>query len=310
MTDLLIIGGSDAGISAALRAKAIEPNIRPTLVVADRYPNFSICGLPFFLSGEVKRWQDLSHRSVKELEQKGINLLLAHQATSIHPNERFASVEDSQGRILQLNYDKLIVATGAQPMVPPIQGIEQAGVFTLRWMDDSLAFNTYLDEHAPERIAIIGGGYVGLEMADAMTLRGLEVTLIESGEGILTTFDHDLGFHIQRFLKDNRVDVRTHLEVQSIERKGVNLQLNGNNGFSHATDMVLVATGSRPQSTLAQACGIKTGVHNAICVTRKMETSLPGIYAAGDCTETWHRLLATGTYLPLGSTPCHIWMLR
>lgn len=302
MTDLLIVGGSDAGISAALRAKEIDPAICPTVVVADRYPNFSICGLPFFLSGEVKRWQDLAHRTQNDIEQQGINLLLAHHATAINPEERFVSVEDTRGRILQLNYDKLIIATGAEPTLPSIQGLNQTGVFTLRWMDDCLALNTYIETHTPKQMVIIGAGYIGMEMADAMAVRGLEVTLVEAADSVLTTLDQDLGGVVQNELEDNNIRVHTGIHVHTVTRQGSVLLVSGSDGFRKRVDMVLVATGSRPQTALAKSCGIKTGLNDAIRVTRKMETSLAHIFAAGDCVETWHRLLATGTYLPLGST--------
>jgi NADPH-dependent 2,4-dienoyl-CoA reductase/sulfur reductase-like enzyme len=302
MTDLLIIGGSDAGISAALRAKEIDPTIRPTVLVADRYPNFSICGLPFFLSGEVNRWQDLAHRTLNDIQQQGINLLLAHQATAIHPDERFVSVKDAQNRMLQLNYDKLIIATGAAATAPPIQGLDQPGVFMLRWMNDGLAINTYLDEFAPKKIVIIGAGYIGMEMADAMTLRGLKVTVVEAADCVLTTLDKELGTLVQQTLETCHVQVHTGIQVGAIVRQGAALLVSAPNGFATTADMVLVVTGSRPQTALAESCGIQIGLHDAICVTRKMETSLPHIFAAGDCAETWHRLLATAAYLPLGTT--------
>lgn len=302
MTDLIIIGGSDAAISAALRAKEIDPAIRPTMVVADRYPNFSICGLPFFLSGEVQQWQDLAHRTQSEIERHGINLLLAHKATVIHPEERFISVEDRQGRILQLNYDELIIATGARSAPPPIQGLDQPGVFMLRWMDDSLAMNTFLEEYAPRNIIIIGAGYIGLEMADAMTLRGLQVTLLEAAPNVLTTIDADMGEMVRTTLEKRDIRVHTGIQIRTIIRQGATLQVSDNHGFKQTADMVLVATGCRPETELAKACHIQTGIADAIRVTRTMQTSQANIFAAGDCVETWHKLLAANTYLPLGTT--------
>ncbi|MEM7760202.1 MAG: FAD-dependent oxidoreductase, partial [Cyanobacteria bacterium P01_A01_bin.40] len=177
MTQLLIIGGSDAGISAALKAKELAPETQVTIILADAYPNFSICGLPFFLSGEVADWKNLAHRSRAEITQLGITLLTNQTATSINPSERTVTTVNSEGKIHQLNYDKLVIATGATSSQPKIAGLDHPGVYFLRWMGDSFAVHQHLTQLNPQSALIIGGGYIGMEMADALTLRGLKVTV-------------------------------------------------------------------------------------------------------------------------------------
>ncbi|MEI2577364.1 FAD-dependent oxidoreductase [Scytonema sp. PRP1] len=302
MTHLLIIGGSDAGISAALRAKELDSKVDVTVVVADSFPNYSICGIPFYLSGEVPDWRNLAHRTAEEITQTGINLLLNHTAQTVYPAKKSVEIVDQQGQVQWLTYDKLIVATGAVPVKPAIEGLELPGVFLLHSMEDTFAVHQHLTNHAPQSVVIVGGGYIGLEMADALTHRGIAVTLVEHSATVMKTVDPSLGQVIGEELRRHNVEVINRVEIETIEQKGTQLIVSGTGGFHKTTDMVLVAVGVRPLTDLAPEAGLKTGQRGAIQVNRKMETNVPDIYAAGDCVETWHRLLNEYTYLPLGTT--------
>jgi len=186
---LVVIGGSDAGISASLRAKELSPPTEVTLILADRYPNFSICGLPFYLSGEVSDWKTLAHRTADEIEEKGIRLFPDHRVTAIIPDRKHVLATDGEGRSKTFSYDRLVIGTGRLSLVPNLPGIDLPGVFFLRWMADSFAFQEYLTSRRPTSIVIIGAGYIGMEMADAMTRRGLSVSVVEFLPSVLTTFD-------------------------------------------------------------------------------------------------------------------------
>ncbi|MBU0768036.1 MAG: FAD-dependent oxidoreductase [Proteobacteria bacterium] len=302
MKKFLIIGGSDAGISAALRARELAPNWEVTMVLADRYPNFSICGLPFYLSGEVTDWRNLAHRTLAEIEHQEICVLAEHMAEKIDPAAKTILVKGPTGHPTALQYDKLMMGTGAISLRPPIRGLDLPGVFFLRWMNDSFLFKKYLDTQKPKSITIIGAGYIGMEMADAMRLLGLMVNVVEYFPEVLMTLDPPLGNLVRSELERQGVNVFTGIAVTEIESKHQTLLIKGRNGFEISSDMVLVATGCRPQTTLAQAAGITLGVKDAIHVNRKMETGHPDIYAAGDCAETYHCLLDKNMYLPLGTT--------
>jgi NADPH-dependent 2,4-dienoyl-CoA reductase/sulfur reductase-like enzyme len=189
MQHIVTIGGSDAGISAALRAKEVDPLVRVSVVVADQYPNYSICGLPFFLSGEVKDWRTLAHRSAIDIENEGIQLLLAHTATAIDTSKKQVKAVDNGGNTKVLHYDRLILATGAASIRPDIEGMQLPAVFTLRWMDDSFAMQDYISNRNPKSAIIIGAGYIGMEMADALTYRGLKTNVVEYFDSVLTTVD-------------------------------------------------------------------------------------------------------------------------
>jgi len=169
-------------------------------------------------------------------------------------------------------------------------------------MQDSFAVHEYLDTHAPASAVIVGGGYIGMEMADAFVRLGLAVTVVEHGASVLKTVDESLGKQVLAELRHHGVEVATGIAVERIAQAGTQLRVMGSEGFSVTADLVLVAVSVRPQTELAEAAGIATGERQAIRVTRAMETTVPDIYAAGDCVETWHRLLNAPTYLPLGTT--------
>ncbi|MCK8604269.1 FAD-dependent oxidoreductase [Desulfoferrobacter suflitae] len=302
MPNLLIIGGSDAGISAALRARELDPTIEITVAVADRYPNFSICGLPFYLSGEVSNWRTLAHRSIKEIERAGIHLLLDHSATSIDVERKEVRSTSREDGVHRLAYDRLIIGTGAEPIRPQIDGIDQQGVFLLRWMDDAFALHEFMAAKQPQSAVVVGGGYIGMEMADALTYRGLKVTVVEYAASVLSNFDREFGERTRRELESHGVTVATGVAVGEIERRGHRLVVLGSNDFSVEADLVLVAVGARPRSELARSAGIETGINGAIKVDRFMRTNTNDIFAAGDCVETWHRVMDRYAYLPLGTT--------
>ena len=169
MTNLVIIGGSDAGTSAALRARELNASAEVTIVLADRFPNYSVCGLPFYLSGEVPDWHWLAHRTAEDITREGIHLLLDHTAQTIDPANHLVTVANRGGQARELGYDRLVIATGAVPVRPPIAGLDLPGVYLLRSMEDSFAVHACLETHAPRSAVIVGGGYLGTEMADAFT---------------------------------------------------------------------------------------------------------------------------------------------
>ena len=309
---LVAIGGSDAGISAALRARELDPATEVTVVVADAYPNFSICGIPYYLSGEVQRWQALAHRTMADLEATGMRLRLDTTARRIDVAARKLLVTAADGSEDLIGYDQLVIGTGAVPVRPPIRGLDNLGpddgVHLLHTMGDTFAVMRTLTEAAPARAVIVGAGYVGLEMADALVTRGLQVTQIEQLPEVLATVDPQLGALVRHQLTGNGVDVLTGTTVQAITRHHtepgqlqVEAVTTGGEPVTRAADLVLVVAGVRPDTSLAAGAGATLGAKGAILVDRGMRTGLPGVFAAGDCVITHHRLSGE-TYLPLGTT--------
>lgn len=197
---IVAVGGSDAGISAALRARELDPTTDVTVVVADAYPNFSICGIPYYVSGEVTHWTNLAHRSAADLAAAGMRVLTDTRATAINVEAHTLDILDPTGAPQQLPYDTLIVGTGAISTRPPIAGLSGPdalgpadGVHLLHSMGDTFAVMDSLQQRNPTTAVIVGAGYIGLEMAEALTSRGIRVTQIEALPEVLPTVDPQLG---------------------------------------------------------------------------------------------------------------------
>jgi NADPH-dependent 2,4-dienoyl-CoA reductase/sulfur reductase-like enzyme len=271
-------------------------------MAADAYPNYSICGLPYFLSGEVKDWHALAHRTREEIVAHGVTLLLGHEATRLDLARRLVYVRDRAGSDHHLIYDQLVIATGATPRRPAIEGLDQEGVFFLHSMESSFAFQRFLAAKRPRRVAIVGGGYIGLEMAEALTHRGRRVTLLQRGASVLSTVDASLGARVRATLERHHVTVASDTPVSAIERRGRRFRVHSGATTLPEVDSMLVATGVEPDTSLGHDAGLPLGEHGAIVVGERMATMRPGVYAAGDCVVTHHRLLPEPTYLPLGTT--------
>jgi NADPH-dependent 2,4-dienoyl-CoA reductase/sulfur reductase-like enzyme len=309
---MIAIGGSDAGISAALRAREIDPGAEVTVVVADAYPNFSICGIPYYVSGEVPHWGNLAHRTIADLEAAGIALRLDTTARRIDVAGRKLLLTGPEGAENVVAWDQLVIGTGAVPARPPITGLDALGpadgVHLLHSMDDTFAVMRTLQDTSPKSAVIVGAGYIGLEMAEALAARGLAVTQVEQLPEVLPTVDPQLGALVRAQLEAHGVTVLSGTLVRQISRAGAGeparLRVDAIAGGEPVTlhaGLVLVVTGVRPETSLAAGAGAALGARGAISVDTAMRTALPGVYAAGDCAITHHRLLGE-TYLPLGTT--------
>ena len=205
----------------------------------------------------------------------------------------------------RFRYDRLVIATGAKPVRPELPGSKCEGVFLLHTMDDSFAVHRFLTERNPRTAVLVGAGYIGLEMADALTQRGLDVTLLCRAETVLPTVDPALGRLVQEELKRHGVRVLTGVSAAEINQAAIGhtsrLSIVDSARVQHAADLVILAVGARPDSELAEQAGAKIGAQDAIVVTRQMRTNLPDVFAAGDCVETYHRLLDAPTYISLGT---------
>lgn len=201
-----------------------------------------------------------------------------------------------------MNFQKLVIATGAKSVLPPVDGIRLPGVFFLRWMDEARAINAYIENHRVKSVLLVGGGYINMELADGLSKRGLDVTLIERNPTVLKTIDAELGLLLQRELEAHGVSVLTKQRAKSISQDASRLIVELESGKSIQTELVIVATGARPETDLAKSAGIDLGEGNAIRINQRMETNGDDIYAAGDCAETFHRIIERSTYLPLRST--------
>ncbi|WP_409329502.1 FAD-dependent oxidoreductase [Trujillonella humicola] len=317
---LVVVGGSDAGISAALRARELDPDTDVTVVVADGYPNFSVCGIPYYVSGEVGHWSNLAHRTAADLKATGMRLRLNTRATAIDVDGHRLAVRDTDGGTETLSYDRLVVGTGAQPVRPPIEGLTgpqalgpEDGVHLLHTMDDTFALTRTLERTGARSALIVGAGYVGLEMAEALTTRGLTVHQVEMLPEVLATVDPELGALVRAELTGHGVQLDAGVVAHRIgpapEGAAGRLRVEGHpvdaegNGSARSwdVDLVLITVSVQPDTELLLGAGAATGARGAVTVDEGMATGLPDVWAAGDCVVTHHRLAGV-TYLPLGTT--------
>jgi NADPH-dependent 2,4-dienoyl-CoA reductase/sulfur reductase-like enzyme/rhodanese-related sulfurtransferase len=254
----------------------------------------------YYIGGEVENADGLTPRDSAFFKSKyNVDILTRHEVLSIDPGKKVLEVKDlTTGEVFSDSYDKLVIATGTQAFVPPIKGADGRHVFTLRNIGDMNRIKTYIDGNSPKRAAIIGTGFIGLEVCENLKKLGLEVTLLEKLPQVTPGLDSDMAVYVQDHIEKNSVPVLTGVSITEITESGVILS----DGKEIPADLVLISAGVRPNTALAKAAEIELGVSGAIRVNTKMQTSQPDIYACGDCIEQFHAVTGKPVYRPLGST--------
>ncbi len=301
---LVIIGGVAAGMSAAARARRLDPELEIVAYERSGYVSYGSCGLPYLISGVVPEVSRLVARTPEQFAREGIETHTHHEVVAIDAAQQTVKVRDlDQGREFLVRYDRLVIATGGSPVRPPMEGLDLEGVFALRTLEDGAAINQFIADRGPRRAVIIGGGYIGVEVAEAFVQRNLETTLLNRPPQVLGNFDPDIAQMMQDELERNGVTVSVDDTAQGIEGDGQGRvrAVVSQRGRYHA-DLVLIGAGVRAESQLAKEAGVELGVKGAIAVDQGMRTSVPHVYSAGDCAETFHVLLNGPSYVPLGST--------
>jgi len=300
-TRIVIVGGDAAGMSAASKARRTNPDATVTVLEKGDFVSYAACGLPYWIEGIVAEANKLIARTPEEHRNAGIDLRTRHEAVAIDTRARTVTVRTPDGTET-LTYDKLILATGARPKRPPFLTDALDGVFTLRSIPDAARIQEYLMRFRVERAVVVGGGYIGVEMSEALTMRGVRVTLLEHGSQILKFFDADFAERIAAYMSEMGVEIRTGATVSrlvgSSRVEGVELV----DGSVLPAEIVIVGAGVTPNSELASRAGIATGASGAIVVDSFQRTSAFHVYAAGDCAEARHLVLDRNVYVPLGTT--------
>ena len=302
----LIVGGNAAGMTAASRAKRLAPSLDVTVIEASQHISYSICGLPYWLGGRVPRFEDLVYFTPESLQnERGIAARLQTRALEILPSQRSVVVEDlRRGSKEVLKYDKLLIATGYKPTLLDVEGADADGIFTVSRIDDGAAIAEWLDSGRVNQAVLIGAGYVGLEMAEALRERGLGVSVVEQSSGIFPAIDPDMALLLQAELETQGVRVLTGRTVERIVTRSdgsvQGVELAGSKHFLPA-DIVLMDVGVEPRVDLVRGTDIQLGGSGAIAVSERMETSVSAIYAAGNCAETVHLVTGRPIFDPLGT---------
>ncbi len=316
---MVIVGGVAAGTKAASRARRVDPELQITIYQEEPEPSISECGLPYLLSGVVDGREDLVARTPEEFAEKGVEVRVRHRVERIDPERKRLSVRDLRSdESFGDGYDRLIIATGARAVLPHIPGADLDGVFKLRFLTDSDEILEYISDHSPRKAAVVGGGYIGLEVAENLCRLGMEVSLVEAAERVALAYGPEVAERVESHLEENGVHVYTGAEVEEFVgngrvrgvRFGGEVRVATENIEPDATltsdeleaDLVVVGVGIKPCVELAEEAGLKIGTTGAIRVDKRMKTNVPDVWAAGDCVETVNLVSGEPVWIPLGDT--------
>ncbi len=298
----LIVGGDAAGMSAASKAKRDDPELEVVVFEQGRWVSYGACGLPYYVKDDIRDIEDLVALTPEEfIEERDIDLRLESRVTSIDP-EAETVVAERDGTARKQSYDHLLISTGARAVTPPLTGMDLERVFTLHDLEDGKQIKRLLDREDLSRTALVGGGYIGLEMAEALHGRGLDVDLFEAMPHVLGPFGEETARVVEKHLQEQDVTLHLDTAVERLEGSGgrVDAVVTGNGTYE--ADLVLVGTGIRPNVGLAEEAGVELGPTGAIATDRCGRTSEPDVFAAGDCAEATNAVSGEPDYVPLALT--------
>ncbi|UHQ96146.1 FAD-dependent oxidoreductase [Natrinema halophilum] len=322
MTDpFVVVGGDAAGMSAASKAKREDPDREVVVFEMGEWVSYGACGLPYYVKGEIQSLEALVSVTPEEFrEDRDIDLRTGHEVVQIDTDARTVTAEHESGTVVQ-PYDHLLIATGSAAVIPPIDGTDRDGVFTLGSMSDGKELREYVARarggeslQQPDRgpacrylenctgpVGVVGGGYIGIEMAEALAENGFEVHLFQRGDRVLKGFSEETSEHVADHLEEQDVVLHLGAEVQAVSGgKRVGAVVTASERID--VEMVLLGTGVRPRTALAERAGIDLGETGAIATDAYRETNVPDVYAAGDCAESTHVVTGEPAYVPLALT--------
>jgi NADPH-dependent 2,4-dienoyl-CoA reductase/sulfur reductase-like enzyme len=296
---LVVIGGNAAGMSAAMQARRRQPYLEIVAIEKGGWTSTSPCGIPYLVAGDVDELDDLVARTPEEFRDRHrIDVRLHHEAMGIDAQARTVEVRDhARRRNITIGFDQLHVATGARPTRPDLPGIQLDHVRGVQTLEDAKALEDHARTSRCRSVVVVGGGYIGLEMAEAFVRWGAEVTLVEAGPQLMGTLDADMADRLLAPLRGLGVDVRLEAPVAGFETGKVLLPDGGVLG----ADIVVLGLGVTPNGELAADAGAERGHRGALKVDRRQRTSLDGIYAAGDCCESQHLVSGRAIHVALGT---------
>jgi NADPH-dependent 2,4-dienoyl-CoA reductase/sulfur reductase-like enzyme len=297
---IVVIGADAAGMSAASLAKRRRPELQIEAFEMGRHTSYGACGIPYYVAGLIPDLNDLVVVTPKEFEEKrGIRVHMRTRVDRIHPDAQTIEATDLEtGRRVEAGYDELVISTGAEPIVPPGIDPNLDGVFTLRGLPDAAGITEYIADHGAKHGLVVGTGYIGMEMAEALRAAGLDVTVVGRRPRVMPGYEPEIADLVEKELIHQGVTLRTGVEAAQVQRNG-RLNVTMTDGSSLSTDIVVVGAGVRPRSQLAEEAGLKVGVKKAVAVDRRQRTSHEHIWSAGDCAEVFHYLTGKNAYIPL-----------
>jgi NADPH-dependent 2,4-dienoyl-CoA reductase/sulfur reductase-like enzyme/rhodanese-related sulfurtransferase len=301
---ILVIGAVAAGTKAAAKIKRENPKADVVVVTKDEYISYAGCGLPYYIGGVIEEKRELVVKTPEDFKLlTNIDVLIKHEATKIDKEAKVVEVKDlTTGEMKKFSYDNLVIATGASPFVPPIEGRDLEGVFPVRTVTDALAIRDLVDKGEIKKAVIVGGGFIGLEVAENLHDRNVEVALVELIDHILPPFDAEMALYAQNYMVDEGINIYTGEKVLSIVGEEGKVKKVITDKREIEADLVIMSVGVRPNTGLATEIGVELGETRAIKVNEYMETNIKDIYSVGDCAETVNLITGKPAWYPMGST--------
>lgn len=292
----IIIGGVAGGATAAARLRRLDEKADIIILERGEYVSFANCGLPYYIGGVITDRGDLTLQTPQRFKVRfNIDVRVLNEAVKVSPDTKTVTVKDLRtGEIYEETYDNLILSMGAEPIQPNIEGADGSNVFTLRNIPDTLKIKNYIDIAKPRSAVVIGGGYIGVEMAENLVEAGLKVAIVELADHLIAPLDFDMAADVHRYIKSKGVYLHLNNGVKAISGNTVVLQ----NGEITA-DMIIMSVGVRPETTIAKDCGIELNPRGSIVVNNKMQTNIPDIYAVGDAVEVEDFITKKPAFIPL-----------
>jgi len=303
MKRLIVIGGVAAGPKVASKAKRCDPDLEVVIYQEEGEVSYSGCGLPYYIGGVIPERKKLLIRTAEQFGLDGIQVLKRHRVENIDLQKRQVSgVKLDNGQTFGDTFDRLVLATGSEVIRPKIPGMDLGQVFFLHSIFDADAILPQVQSAAVKNVVVVGGGYIGLEMAEALSQLGKKVTIVELAPQIATLFDEDMAAVLRQYLEKKGLVILTSEGLRGLTGQNGKVTRVQTQKRELPADVVILSLGIRPRVELARKAGLKIGETGAIWVNERMETSAEGVYAAGDCAETTHRVTGKRVWIPLGST--------
>lgn len=300
---IVIIGGVAAGMSAAGKAARTNPAAEVEVYTKEAYISYSACSLPYLAKNVMANESDLIARTPEQMAKQGVAVHILHEATKILPEEKAVLVRGPSGEETRVPYDRLIIATGARPIVPRLPGVGAEGVFTIKGIPDVHALQSYIAKRGCRSAVIVGGGFIGVEMADALKSLDIGTTIVEKLPQILPPFDADMAGMAQAALEEHGVRVLCGAGVTGIEQDADGrVRAVRTEAGELIAELVILAIGVTPNTEIAASAGVELGARGAIRVDARMRTNVPDIYAAGDCACTTQLVTGAESFIPMGTT--------
>lgn len=298
---IVVVGGVAGGASAAARARRLMEDAEIVVFERGEHISYANCGLPYHVGNVIPDEDDLLVQTVKGMSRRfRLDIRTNSEVTAIHRDRRTVSVHDHRdGRSYEESYDRLILSPGARPFVPPLPGADLEGVYTLRTIPDAAAIKAKVDEGNVKRAVVVGAGFIGVELAENLQARGVEVFLEEGADQVLPPLDSDMARLVETELENNGVQLLLGSSLKSIEKIASGLAVTAGDHAPIETDLVALCIGVRPETELAQAAGLRLGLKGSIWTDSHQRTSDPYIYAVGDAVQTWSLLGGKETLLAL-----------